>query len=370
MAAHLNSIASAEGFEAEEPALWEISRNADGALRDAISMTEQALAMGSGRVSSDAVRAMLGGGSRAEMERLVSSLRTDPALSSAILKEILGRGVSPERFLAALYPVFRDMWVYSLWRERAVSGITTSPEELEFLRSEVPNWDPSELERACSSCAALFQKARWGLGLEVFSGLLLFDLLSTSGTVSPRAPVRLNAKDHKAVKPSAGAAPPDPVPTRPPAKAEEKTEVPDGTILPDLISRLLDVDLALCAALVDVRINLSGGEIAFDCSEASPLAKAMIDSKSSCAVISRALGRPSDDCQPDGGEAAVSAGARVLQKLSESASSPSTLLEEISSLMNADLLVLKSVSHADEQAMDGMEDPEQMHDSDDDNMNG
>jgi DNA polymerase-3 subunit gamma/tau len=368
MAAHLTNIASMEGFEAEESALWEISRNADGALRDAISMTEQALAMGSGKVSSGAVRAMLGGGSRAEMERLVSSLRDNPASSPVILREILGRGVSPERFLSALYPVFRDMWVYSLWGERAAEGITTSPDELDYLRSEVPKWDSSKLERACSACAALFQRARWGLGLEVFSGLLLFDLLSAAGTasLSSQGAARPVAVTPETAKPAAGAGLSGTILVQSPVEEEEekREEPPDDVVLPELISRLLDENLTLCAALIDVRINSSGGAVAFDCSEAYPLARAIIDSKSSGAVIAQALGLSPADCQSGSGWTIPDTGTSDPPERRESTSSPS-MLEEISTLMNADLLVLKSVLRADEQALDGMEDAELMHDAGD-----
>ena len=59
IAARLRDVASMEGFEAEEPALWEVARNADGALRDALSLAEQAMALGNGKLSAEAVEAGL-----------------------------------------------------------------------------------------------------------------------------------------------------------------------------------------------------------------------------------------------------------------------------------------------------------------------
>jgi hypothetical protein len=121
-------------------------------------------------------------------------------------------------------------------------------------------------------------------------------------------------------------------------------------------------NLALCAALVDVRISSAGGAVAFECSEASPLARAIIDSKSSGAVIARALGLSPADRLPDAGGMASNAGMSAPPKRRESPSPSSNMLEEISTLMNADLLVLKSVNRAGEQTLEGMEDADLMHD--------
>jgi DNA polymerase-3 subunit gamma/tau len=366
MVTHLQDIALRDGLETEESALWEISRNADGALRDALSMMEQALAMGNGRVSSDSVRAMLGGGSRAEMEGLVSSLRTDPASSSVILNEILGRGVSPERLLSALYPVFRDMWVYNLWGEEAIAGVTMSREELEYLRSESPKWAPSMLGRACSACAALFQKARWGLGSEVFSGLLLFDLLAAAETVpsAQSAPRPKNDVNPRITEPVARMEPFGGAPVQTPSK-EKADDLPDRSTLPELISRLLDEDLALCAALVDVKIHLVGGALTFDCSEASPFSKAMMDSRLSSAAVARALGLSQTDSKPAAGAFGVKEAAGAQPEKKELPSSSSMSLDEISSFLNADLLVSRSVSRAGEQTLDDIADPDLTHDAND-----
>ncbi|MDQ1197279.1 DNA polymerase-3 subunit gamma/tau [Rhizobium sp. SORGH_AS 787] len=54
------AIASKEGFEADPQALSMIARAAEGSARDGLSLLDQAIAHGSGRVEADAVRGMLG----------------------------------------------------------------------------------------------------------------------------------------------------------------------------------------------------------------------------------------------------------------------------------------------------------------------
>jgi DNA polymerase-3 subunit gamma/tau len=60
LARHLARIAADEGASAEEDALALIARAAEGSVRDALSILDQAIAMGSGTVTAEAVRAMLG----------------------------------------------------------------------------------------------------------------------------------------------------------------------------------------------------------------------------------------------------------------------------------------------------------------------
>lgn len=61
------AIASKEGFEAEPQALAMIARAAEGSARDGLSLLDQAIAHGAGRVEADAVRGMLGLADRARI---------------------------------------------------------------------------------------------------------------------------------------------------------------------------------------------------------------------------------------------------------------------------------------------------------------
>ena len=58
--ARLTTVLAAEGVEAEEDALAMIARAADGSMRDALSLTDQVLSMGDGRLTASAVRDALG----------------------------------------------------------------------------------------------------------------------------------------------------------------------------------------------------------------------------------------------------------------------------------------------------------------------
>ncbi|GGK06942.1 DNA polymerase III subunit gamma/tau [Pseudomonas matsuisoli] len=57
---HLTHVLTAESVPFEDDALWLLGRAADGSMRDAMSLTDQAISFGEGRVVAADVRAMLG----------------------------------------------------------------------------------------------------------------------------------------------------------------------------------------------------------------------------------------------------------------------------------------------------------------------
>jgi DNA polymerase-3 subunit gamma/tau len=57
---HLTHVLGEESISFEEPALWLLGRAAAGSMRDALSLTDQAISFGSGKLGEDDVRSMLG----------------------------------------------------------------------------------------------------------------------------------------------------------------------------------------------------------------------------------------------------------------------------------------------------------------------
>jgi DNA polymerase-3 subunit gamma/tau len=74
IAAHLASVLTQEGIEAELAALHELARAADGSMRDALSLLDQAIAFGGGRVDAREVRDMLGSIDRGRVFALLEAL--------------------------------------------------------------------------------------------------------------------------------------------------------------------------------------------------------------------------------------------------------------------------------------------------------
>jgi DNA polymerase III subunit gamma/tau len=71
---HLKVVLAEEGIEAEDSALWQLGRAADGSMRDALSLTDQAVAFGSGKLLEAEVATMLGTVDRQEVYRLIDAV--------------------------------------------------------------------------------------------------------------------------------------------------------------------------------------------------------------------------------------------------------------------------------------------------------
>ena len=171
-------VCECENVTADMEAVWEIARQADGALRDALSLTEQAIVLGRGSLTMDSVKDLTGGSNRAELERWITSLRTNPQKAASDLHAMLARGTSPERLTESLFAVFRDLWIFSMWSEKGVSALEISESEIGFLKEESLNWNAKKLRSACMLCNRILPRTRYGMRMEVFSGLLMIELMN------------------------------------------------------------------------------------------------------------------------------------------------------------------------------------------------
>ncbi len=204
MVKRISYVCNCENITADNEAIWEVARQADGALRDALSLTEQAVALGKGSLTLDSVRDLTGGSNRTELEKWVTKLRTDPEKSAADLHAMLARGISAERFTESLFAIFRDLWMFSLWGEGSFEALEASDAEREFLKNETGAWTPDKLRAACMLCNRLLPRARYGMRLEVFSGLIMLELMNvTEGKLAEteRALTRMPAHTPAAAAP-------------------------------------------------------------------------------------------------------------------------------------------------------------------------
>ncbi len=71
---HLKFVLEQEMVTFEEPALWHLGRSADGSMRDALSLVDQAIAFGSGALTEVDVRNMLGTIDRSFVYQIIEAL--------------------------------------------------------------------------------------------------------------------------------------------------------------------------------------------------------------------------------------------------------------------------------------------------------
>ena len=103
LAAHMASVVDQEGATAEPGALALIARAAEGSVRDALSILDRAIAFGTGKVETDAVRGLLGLADRVRIFDLLETvLKGDAGGALSQLAELNRDGAEPGQVITDL----------------------------------------------------------------------------------------------------------------------------------------------------------------------------------------------------------------------------------------------------------------------------
>ncbi len=140
MIAHLERVAQAEGGQVAKDALALITRAAEGSVRDAMSLLDQAISHGAGETSADQVRAMLGLADRARVLDLFDHImRGDAGAALSELAAQYADGADP-------MAVLRDLAEITHWL--SVTKITPDS-------GDDPTLSPEERDRGAGMAQAL-----------------------------------------------------------------------------------------------------------------------------------------------------------------------------------------------------------------------
>ena len=118
---HLTMVLREEQVPSDEASLWALARAADGSMRDALSLTDQAIAHGSGQIAEQEVSAMLGTIDRSTVLKICQALAAGDGSAVLGLVDRLAE-LAPD-YAAAL----ADM--IAIWHQVAVAQ--TVPEALD-----------------------------------------------------------------------------------------------------------------------------------------------------------------------------------------------------------------------------------------------
>jgi DNA polymerase-3 subunit gamma/tau len=140
---HLAAVLQAEGVPADEAALRLLAQAARGSMRDGLSLTDQAIAYGAGKVDEAVVRGMLGSVDHHHASTLVQALaRRDGAAVLEAVGVLRSQGLSASATLDALAQLLQLMAV-----EQAVPGALDADEpQAEQARALAPQLTPEETQ--------------------------------------------------------------------------------------------------------------------------------------------------------------------------------------------------------------------------------
>jgi DNA polymerase-3 subunit gamma/tau len=167
----LEKLAKKEKFKVEPAALAELARQADGGLRDAQSLLDQAAAVGDGKVTLEGLRQLLGEAEGEAYLRIVErTAGGDAGGAFSELQELLDRGMDPGRVALDLTQTLRDLLVARAAPKSAVAlGVRPDLlEELSRIAAAVPEAKLTAMLALASRTAAdLRRSSRPRLTLEV-----------------------------------------------------------------------------------------------------------------------------------------------------------------------------------------------------------
>jgi DNA polymerase-3 subunit gamma/tau len=237
---HLVQVLRAEGVEANPQALRLLARAARGSMRDALSLTDQAIAFGGGTLQEAAVRQMLGSVDRTHVFRLIEALAHGDGKTVVEISESLRlHGLSAASALEEMSAILQRMAVI-----QAVPGAVDprDPESAEIARL-AQRMPADETQLLYSMC--LHGRSELGLAPDEYSALTMV-LLRLLAFHAPRSEAAAGSAEKKTLSDAgAAAAPPGtrvqaaPMPTtavaepaRIPAAIEAVAGAPPGRVLP------------------------------------------------------------------------------------------------------------------------------------------
>ena len=206
--AHLQRVLAQENVPAEAAALRLLARAARGSMRDALSLTDQAIAFGSGQIAEAGVRQMLGSVDGSLVFALIDALAAaDGRAVVQTVDHLRAHGLSAAAALQDMASVLQRMAVHQAVPGMPVDEADPDAQETARLAALLP---PDETQLLYSLC--IHGRAELGLAPDEYTGLLmtLLRLLPfKTNAASAAAPEKKTLKAAEAAA-STGAAPAGP----------------------------------------------------------------------------------------------------------------------------------------------------------------
>ncbi len=189
---HLAEVLHKEAVAHDMASLRLIARAARGSMRDAMSLTDQAIAFGGGGLQEDVVRQMLGAVDRSHVQRLIEAVADgDGAAVVAAVDALRDRGLSATGTLEELAAALQRMAVV-----QAVPHLASDADDpdAETWARLAPRLAPDETQLFYSLC--LQGRAELALAPDEYSGLLMLMLRLLA--FKPGSPLSRGPDDPKA----------------------------------------------------------------------------------------------------------------------------------------------------------------------------
>ncbi len=166
---HLQTVLLTEQVSADVPALRLLARAARGSMRDALSLTDQAIAFGSGALQEASVRQMLGSVDRSYVFRLLQALAQGDGKTVVETTEVLrGHGLSAASTLEEMSGVLQRMAVLQAVPDAAQDDTDPEAADIAQLAALMPADETQLLYSIC-----LHGRSELGLAPDEYAALTM-----------------------------------------------------------------------------------------------------------------------------------------------------------------------------------------------------
>lgn len=157
----LRSIVYDQGVFADDKSLNLIGRMSDGAMRDALSILDQAISMGEGKVQYENLLDMLGLATNENLIRLTEGIiNKDIDKSITVIEEVVYSGKDIYNFIRDMISHMRNLLVIKV-SQNASDILDMSEENIELLRNQAANIRVEEIMRNIRILQDTEEQTKW-----------------------------------------------------------------------------------------------------------------------------------------------------------------------------------------------------------------
>ncbi|RJG16611.1 DNA polymerase III subunit gamma/tau [Massilia cavernae] len=219
---HLENILGQEGITFEQPALRLLAQGAHGSMRDALSLTDQAIAYAAGQVTLASVQGMLGALDQSYLIRLLDALLAqDGADLMAVADEMASRSLSYNGALQDLGTLLHRIAL----AQSVPAAIPADLPELADIKRLAASFDPQEVQLYYQ--IAVHGRNEIGLAPDEYAGFTM-----TLLRMLAFRPGNGGAEGVAPAAPAARSAAPAPRPAPAPARAESAAAASHAAVVP------------------------------------------------------------------------------------------------------------------------------------------
>lgn len=256
---NMRLICEEKGVEIDEDALKLLAVNADGSVRDGLSILDQVLASGDSRITRDEVLEYLGTVGDEffiELTDLVSLHKSGEAL--VLLDKVLREGKDAKQLMKDWNAHYRNLLITKFMRNPDAL-LNMSRENVEKVKEQSMHISFDEIDKAILRISKTINEARWSTQPRILMELDIVALSGGKGSYMTEAvprPVR-----EEKIAPAREAAEPEKKETAAPAA---DPVIPAAPAKPDILIKTMEMDKPMEVSREELERNAQRGTASFD----------------------------------------------------------------------------------------------------------